>query len=181
MRRREVVRTRPIQWSLIQVNIPGHGVARHRLLLARSGRQLALNALVVVGRRAALIHHLLMRDHLATHLRVRLDHGKSRPYPAAYRCRLREVEVDRATRLAHVWRQQYVGLLVRRKALLLLLLHLPLAHLHWVRYRACEPHLEVSLPDGAAVRDIESLRGHRPVVHLELARSACILIQLELV
>jgi hypothetical protein len=25
------------------------------------------------------------------------------------------------------------------------------------------------------------LRGHRPVVHLELARSACILIQLELV
>lgn len=180
MRRREVVRTRPIQRSLIWVNIPGYGMARHRLLLARSGCHLALNALVLV-RRAALIHHLLMRNHLATHLRVRLDHGKSCPCSAAYRCRLREVEVDRATRLAHVWRQQHVGLLVRWKALLLLLLHLPLARLHWVRYRACEPHLEVSLPDGAAVRDVESLRGHRPVVHLELARSACILIQLELV
>jgi len=181
MRRREVVLTRPIQRSLIRMNIPGYGVACRRLLLARGGCHLALNALVVVGRCAALIHHLLVRDHLATHLRVRLDHGKSFPCPAAYHCRFREVEVDRATRLAHVWRQQHVGLLVRRKVLLLLLLYLPLAHLHWARYRACKPHLEVSLPDGAAVRDVESLRGHRPVVHLELARSACILIQLELV
>lgn len=51
---------------------------------------------------------------------------------------------------------------MRRKALLLL-------------------HLEVSLPDGATVGDVEGLRGHRSIIYLELARRARILIQLELV
>lgn len=154
-------------------------MARCHLLLARGGRRLAFQALVVVSGRNSWIHHLLVRDHLATHLRVGLDHWKGRADSTADRRRLRKVEVDRAARLAYVWRQQHVGLLMRLKALLLL--HLPLAHLHGVRYRARQPHLEVSLPDGATVRDVEGLGGHRSIVHLELAGSTGVLIQLELV